>query len=984
MLVSKRLMSILVVLAVAIAMLSPVTGAAAQPDDPTFEGFEEALVEKSASGSYVVVMAADPLVVTQGKDALDTTRARTERRRMRDSHDRALRQVGATTSAKVNEYTNALNGFSATISHDQAIELASRPDVALVLPDVLRQPTTDATPKFLGISTPGGAWDRGVTGEGVVVGVIDTGIWPEHPSFADDGTFPAPPVSGIPCEFGNTAHHPADVAFTCQNKLLGARQMLATYRALIGAEDFEFDSARDDNGHGTHTASTAAGNANVAAQLYGRPAGTISGIAPRAHVIAYKGLGNLGGFTSDLAGAIDQAVLDGVDVINYSIGGGARIGTADDIAFLFANDAGVWVATSAGNSGPGPSTVGGPGNSPWITTVAASTHRRFFEGQVVLGNGAIYSGASITEPLAATKLVDAADAGDDLCGPDTLDPDVVAGAVVLCRRGVYGRAAKGLAVLEAGGVGMIMYENDDAGNLFSDTHWVPTVHVDNTPGLAIKAYIASSPNPTARIRSPKNGQWSPAPSITSFSSRGPNSPALDIIKPDITAPGLQILAGNSPFNGPGFVQGELFQAIAGTSMSSPHIAGIFALLKQEHPEWSAAAAKSALMTTAYQDVVDNDRVTPAGPFATGAGHVNPGSPSHDGSIFRPGLVYDAALLDYFAFLCDAFPAIFANPTGTCGSLASSGFSLDASDLNLSSIGIAQLAGSQTVTRTVTNVDSRRTVYTVSVDEPEGYDVSVSPSSFLIHPGESVTYEVTISNDGTAPLGEWRSGSLTWTSGRFRVYSPIAVNAAEFDAPAEISGSGATGNAGFTVKFGYTGAYSATSHGLVPATAFTDVVLQDPDQTFDPNDGYSKLHTITVNDAAHLRLAIPPEATEAGADLDLFLFNPSGQFVASSVVPATDEQIDIPAPANGTWFAFVHGWLAPGGDSPYTLYTWALPNAPGGSLSISGVPPSATIGAAPTLTASWTGAGGVWSLGAVSHNGPNGRLGLTLVDVDNRP
>jgi subtilisin family serine protease len=244
--------------------------------------------------------------------------------------------------------------------------------------------------------------------------VIDTGIWPEHPSFADDGTYAAPPTGPLACEFGNTAHNPNDAPFTCNNKLIGAYQMLDTYRALIGADPDEFDSARDDDGHGTHTASTAAGNAGVEASMYGLPVATISGIAPRAHVVAYKALGNLGGFTSDLAAAIDQAVADGVDVINYSIGGGAGLPSADEIAFLFAADAGVFVATSAGNSGSGAATVGNPGTMPWITTVGASTQKRFYEGKITLGNGKKYTGASLTPELGWTRLVDAADFGNEL------------------------------------------------------------------------------------------------------------------------------------------------------------------------------------------------------------------------------------------------------------------------------------------------------------------------------------------------------------------------------------------------------------------------------------------------------------------------------------------------------------------------------------------------------------------------------------------
>jgi hypothetical protein len=246
------------------------------------------------------------------------------------------------------------------------------------------------------------------------------------------------------CEFGNTDHHPADAAFECNGKLVGARQMLQTYRSLIGADADEFDSARDDDGHGSHTAATAAGNAGVEAAIGGKDLGTVSGIAPRARIIAYKALGNLGGFTSDLAAAIDQAVVDGVDVINYSVGGGPALLSADAIAFLFAADAGVFVATSAGNSGDGAETIGGPADLPWITTVGASTQDRFFQGKITLRDGDyprkprhggpvawwhwwqkfkhyqrslhVELGASITGETGTTiELVDAADAGNDLC-----------------------------------------------------------------------------------------------------------------------------------------------------------------------------------------------------------------------------------------------------------------------------------------------------------------------------------------------------------------------------------------------------------------------------------------------------------------------------------------------------------------------------------------------------------------------------------------
>src|SRR5918996_645980 len=638
-----------------VALLVPAGDAIARDEVPVPSRGDSVLA--SPWGSYVVVMEDDPLVATFAVDELDTAAAKNRGQELRASHSRALRALSGDVQ-KIHDYTVALNGFSALLSQAQAEQLAARKDVLLVLPDELHQAQTDSSPQFLGLTGSGGAHSSGVRGQGVVVGVIDTGIWPEHPSFADDGSYRSP-IRNLPCEFGNTEANPDDAPFTCNDKLIGADQVLDTYRVVLGADPDEFDSARDDDGHGTHTASTAAGNAGVAASVKGRDLGIISGIAPRAHVIAYKALGNQGGFGSDLAAAIDGAVAHGVEVINYSIGGGASLTGPDDIAFLFAADAGVHVATSAGNSGPGEATIGGPASVPWLTSGGANTQSRFFQE------------------------------------PGTLNAQLVSGAIVLCRRGVVGRVQKSEEVFRARGVGMIMYENNNTGNLFTDTHWVPTVHVDNTPGLAIKSYIdaATGANPaTASITTDAPSTWPNAPTMTDFSSRGPDPVAEDIIKPDITAPGIQILAGNSPFPDPGTVPDELFMAIAGTSMSSPHIAGMLALIDQQHPSWSAAAVKSAMMTTANTGVLDNDRKTQATPFEMGAGQVDPGGPSQSGSMFQPGLVYDAGFNDYLGFLCDEAPEVFANAAATCASLANAGVPTEAENLNYPSIGVSAVPG----------------------------------------------------------------------------------------------------------------------------------------------------------------------------------------------------------------------------------------------------------------------------------------------------
>lgn len=958
---------------------------------------------------YVVVMKAKPAVAYDGglkkyaptkpatgkKINADSARVNRYERFLRQKHNRTLLAVGVMPGHKIHDYTISLNGFAVALTKAQAEEIARRPGVMMVLPDQMRFKTTDNSPTFLGLNDPAGPWAKGYTGEGVVVGIIDTGIWPEHPSFADDGTYmPMPRFAGLPYEFGNTAANPNDAPYMAHNnKLLGARQILDVYRYYIGADPDEFDSARDDDGHGTHTASTAAGNAGVEASISGVPFGTVSGIAPRARVIAYKALGNLGGFTSDLAAAIDQAVADGVDVINYSIGGGAGSPGADDIAFLFAADAGVYVATSAGNEGPGPSTVGNPGTMPWVTTVGASTQDRTFQGSASSSDGWEFFGASVGTGTDELPLVDAADLGNELGNPyrEPLFDDDIAGKIVLVKRGVYARVEKSLAVFEAGGAGMILYNTNDAQDLNTDTHWVPTVHINNSDGLTIKAYIAATTDPVAQINGGVFTEIA-APWMASFSSRGPNAVAADLIKPDVTAPGVNILAGGSPFPDPGFVPGELFQAIGGTSMSSPHVAGLFALVKQAHPRWSAAVAKSALMTTADRDVMKEGGLMPADPFDMGGGHVAPGSVAN-GSPFKPGVAYDAGFNDYLGFLCDVAPEVFADADATRAALQSMGIPTDAYNLNYPSIGVAEVPGTITVQRRVTNVSGSALQLKPVIEVPEGYTVKVSPGVLVVPVGKRAAYKVTISN-ASAPVGEWRFGSLTWVSDRsmgatkqgYAVCSPIAVKAALFKAPAEVRGSGASGTTSFPVTFGYTGSYTAAAHGLEPAVVTADNVLQDPDQTFDPNDvaiGGANLHQFTLSGAAFFRIALPPEAAEADSDLDVFVVGPNGEEY-SSTSGGTDEQIDILLPADGTWSVYVHGWSAPGGDSDYTMYTWAISATPGGNLTVDSAPTSVTLGATETVALSWAGAtAGQWHLGAVSHTGDSGLMGLTLVNVDNR-
>ena len=1012
----RKLLTALAALATALTTAIP---AAAGPIQLTAQ-------TDNAEAPYVVVMEAQPVlgneeIAPEGQEPPDPDSAAVEEytAELEAEKGAALAGAGIDRSALVASFAYAANGFSAALTPAEAESLAGQKGILSVRRDELHQLHTSESPDFLGLDDRGGAWESGFTGAGVVVGVIDSGIWPEHPSFAARPDLGAPPITiddvdldpdpavellSLGCDFGNTTYNPNDAPFTCNNKLIGARDMRFLYEEFIGSETYA--TARDYDGHGSHTASTAIGNPDVEASIFGRDFDEVSGIAPDAHVVAYSACGNQGCFGGDLASAIDQAVADGVDVINYSIGSDTPgLTGADDIAFLFAADVGVFVSTSAGNAGPGAGTVGAPASIPWVTTVGASLQKKSYVADVITGDASQsrwtrwfkrdigrYEGASIT-PGTDDQLpfVDAANHGNELCDPAVAFTGDITGRVVLCLRGGPARVEKSQAVADAGGAGMVLYNVDDVQDLLTDNHVIPSVNVSFSDGIAMKEYIAENGDAATVEITDGEEERHRGNTMAAFSSRGPvGSPASDdIIKPDVTAPGVQILAGNSltPTLG---AQGEFFQSISGTSMSSPHVAGLLALLKQAHPEWTAAMAKSALMTTARQDVRKQDGETRADPFDFGAGHVDPsGRASADGSVFNPGLVYDAGLFEYFGFLCDAAPEIFANPTATCGFLAGLDIPTVATDLNYPSIAVSEVPGAKTVTRTVTNVSDETNTYRARVDEPRGYDVTVTPERLTLAPGESATFEVAFVN-GNAPIGEWRFGSLSWVDGRNRVRSPIAVKAAAIEFPETVSGTGPAGTVSIPVAFGYTGPYTAGAHGLATDAPITGTVGQDPDNTnWSPAEvpNGTTAHPITVTGAAFLKITLnTADLTPANPaiDIDLYLYNSAGEEVAFSVAGGTAEEILLEAPADDTYTLYVNGWQTTGLTVGYNLHTWQVPVTPGGgSLIINAAPPSATLGAVGTVEAGWSGLATGDYLGAVSHTGDT-LLGYTLVEVDNTP
>ncbi|AYF99137.1 S8 family serine peptidase [Protaetiibacter intestinalis] len=594
---------------------------------------------------------------------------------------------------------------------------------------------------------------RDKAGKGVIVGVIDTGIWPEHPMLADNG-LPKPAGGPWACEFGQGG----DAAFACNDKLVGAYAFLDTYQSLnaIGAEDFCSDagcSARDSDGHGTHTATTAAGDYVSSAPIFGVDRGPVSGIAPGASVIAYRALGPLGGYTSDLLAAVQQAIVDKVDVINYSVSGSASVYTdAVELAFLDAYAAGISVNASAGNDGPGESTANHAG--PWVTTVGASTFDRQFASTLTLTStdGATYSkaGSTLTQGVTDTPVVLAASVPGYAGGAACLEPFAagsVTGQVVVCARGTNGRVEKGYNALQGGAAGMILY-NPVASDVETDNHFLPAIHLEG-PNDELLAFLGAHPGITATWA---EGQSTAAQGdvMAGFSSRGPIG---EFLKPDITAPGVQILAGLTPAStdlatGP---QGELFQAIAGTSMSSPHAAGVSALVIAAHPNWTPGQVKSALMTSSLQSVTNPDG-SPAGVFDRGAGSIRA-----DRAV-SPTLTISETAADFLASAAD--------PLGR-------------HDLNIPSVLIDPLPGAAVVKRTVTNVSGKAQTFTAKGTLAGGAQVIVTPAYFTLAPGASKTLTIVLS--GINVDEGWHEGQITITASRkgvTPVVLPVAVNVGE--------------------------------------------------------------------------------------------------------------------------------------------------------------------------------------------------------------
>lgn len=1022
-------------------LLSALSTGAAVADDAVRHSYIVQLVDKPAASYTGQIAGLAATMPAQGERLNVDASAVQSYISYLDGKQSAV--LNTLSNAEVTQqYSVVLNGFAAMLTDDEVRALKKNSAVASVQADSILQMDTSYTPSFLGLDAPGGLWEqlggKAGAGENMILGIVDGGIWPENPSFADrvdengvashngaTRVYDAPPANwkGI-CQTGEGFG-----ANNCNNKLIGARYFGSAAQALHWTE---FRSPRDSvagatghGGHGSHTASTSGGNANVQVVTGGLPLGKVSGMAPRARIAAYKvcwtdaGTGLNGCATSNSVAAIEQAVKDGVNVINFSIGssaGGGAFNEPTEKAFFGASNAGVFVAASAGNNGPTATTVSPVGHiSPWLTTVANSTHNRIYVGSATLGNGAKVTGASGNANTPSAPLILAADAGlpgvnaldlsrcfgtADTGYAALLDPVKVAGKVLVCDRGNNVLVNKSANAKTAGAVGVIIANvPGGAATILNQAHSVSTIHITKEDGAIVKSYVVNNQGANAALGELR-GVLDPtvkAPIVNGSSSRGPNVANANILKPDVSAPGTDILAAvtadltedqrNAVAAG-GVAPSTDWAFYTGTSMASPHVAGVAALLKHRHPDWSPAAIKSALMTTAtdtYSDGLNGSmkwdataKTTGNLPWGQGAGHIKPTSAAD------PGLVYDVTELDYKRFLCGAPSASGAQVVSAAECLAIG--SVPAYNLNLASLTAANVLGSLTLTRTVTNVGATSATYNATATLP-GYNVVVTPSALTLGAGAKGTFTVKLTRTN-APIDTWVYGNLTWNDGTHNVRSPLVARGSALAAASLVYSEATSGSKVLTVGTGFAGAMSSVKSALVPATVDTRVIGKagaGTDATCAAGGGAGvNVHSVTIpagTMAARFALFDSDTTGNGNSDLDLVLLK-DGAIVAKSGGDTSNEVVNLSNPAAGDYKVCVVGYAPVGGQATYSLSSWLLSPVTGTSNFKVSLPSTATIGGTASVLMSWNGlAAGKRFLGKVNYLLAGVTQGATMVEVD---
>jgi len=808
-------------------------------------------------------------------------------------------------------YTNANNGIAVQLTPDEARLVSGMPGVVFVQRDLERELETDNGPAWIGAP---GIWDdlAGNQGEGIIIGVIDTGINPDNPSFAavgpNDGYVHVNPYGSGNYTPGSYCDDPA-VTF-CNDKLIGA------WDYVNGGDP------TDTDGHGSHTASTAAGNF-VTATVEAPTATftrTISGVAPHANIIAYSACCTL----SALSAAIDQVIADGVDVVNYSIGSTAPSNVWSDfdtVGFLNAREAGIFVATSAGNEGPSSETVGSPADAPWLLSVGATTHDREFLNSLAnlepedTTPPADMRGKSITGGYGPAPIVHASSAGDGQC-LSAFTAGTWSGEIVVCDRGEIARVQKCINV-EAGGAGGCVLANiDEQGESISaDPHVIPAVHIGDADGDVLRNWLSSGTGHTATIvGTVLREDAGNADIMAGFSSRGANRALPDIIVPSVSAPGVDIIAA---YGTSGAVE---WNAISGTSMASPHAAGAAALLIALHPEWTPAMVQSALMTSSWTDVLDDDGSTPATYFDKGSGRIDLTQAA------EVGFVMDESIAHYEA----ADPDLGGDPK----------------TLNLPSMGNSECFASCSWTRTISSTVDIPVTWTASGTSDDNVNLSISPAEFELPAYGTQVIEVT-ADVSSATNDVWAFSEVTLSPSETAVadgHLPVAVipTAGVIPDTVEIETRRSAGSHLIEdLEAIEITDLTIANYGLVQALQTTEPLSQDPtnDNPYDNfNDGTTFYITHTVPAGAERLVA---EIIDSDApDIDLFVGTGStpseASTVCTSTTPTAAEYCNVDDPAVGTWWILVQNWSESGSPPDgVTLASAVVPGSTSGNISVTG-------------------------------------------------
>ncbi|XP_077248377.1 subtilisin-like protease SBT3.9 [Tasmannia lanceolata] len=714
-------------------------------------------------------------------------------------HEMLTTLLGSKEAAKgsiLYSYKHGFSGFAARLTQSQAEMVAELPGVIRVIPNHIHKLHTTQSWDFLGLQSYSHLLSDSKMGEGTIIGVIDSGVWPELESFSDKDMGPIPSHWKGICQHGELFN-----STNCNRKLIGARWFVKGWGDIINtAENDEFLSPRDGIGHGTHTASTAAGSLVKNASYRGLARGVARGGAPHAHLAIYKVCwAGVGCSDADILKAFDEAIHDGVDVISGSLGNSVPLSPYNEhdgisIGSFHAVAKGIMVVCAAGNEGPAAQTI--VNTAPWILNVAATTIDRAFPTAITLGNNHTLLGQSMdtrmnkgglnglvySQHIAAEIEDTFADGGSKGCKLGSLNATLAKGKVVLCfsvadNQHMFTAA---LTVFAAGGIGLIYAQPTN--NLLTSCEIIPCIMVNYAVGTEIVSYIRRTRSPVVKLSHPKtvSGKLT-SPRVAYFSSRGPSSLAPAVLKPDIAAPGVSILAAYPPSS---HIDGFAF--LSGTSMACPHVSGIAALIKSLHKDWSPAAIKSAIVTTATQSGTDGEMIAaeggnrkPANPFDIGGGLINPNKVTH------PGLIYDISMGEYVQFLCSMGynNSAISNITAEATSCPKNRHSI--LNLNLPSISVPNLNKTMTILRTVTNVGPINSVYKALVQSPHGIKVTVKPEILSFNSSiTKIQFGMTFSSTRNVQ-GDYSFGSLTWTDGEHFVRSPIVVRAVKFESYADM-------------------------------------------------------------------------------------------------------------------------------------------------------------------------------------------------------